>query len=456
MNAASEKKGAAWLFMQWATSKQVALAGAVGGKLVNPPRTSTWNDKAWLDYAAQPEFNNFVESFKATQDRAALAFTPRIGFGEAMNAWAVAIQKMVNVATTWRRPSDRWPTKSAPVFEDDGRQPAAALRHHDGEYHDGTSRFEAGDGRADRCVRRKREACRSVDGLSDRRVDWLSLAVIAPAVLILVGFLLLFFYGVWQSLTDLRLGRPAVGFVGPRQVCGARKEPGLLEQRAGDGHLCRLGGRAAGVARARHRQAVRLRRFPGAPAAADHPPAAGSPAHERRAHVDDDDEPQSGVLNSLFSLVGLGPYAWISGSGDVATLGRPHRRVDIHALLRAHHLRGPPGHNRRHSGEAARINGAKAWATFARIELPLVAPYILIAAVFQLIGSMNQFDIIFGTTQGGPGNSTAALSVQAYLTAFRNLPFGRGAALMVVNWLIVVVGAFLMVRAWQAVRRRVN
>ncbi|MBZ9605550.1 extracellular solute-binding protein [Phyllobacterium chamaecytisi] len=96
MNSASQKKGPAWLFIQWATSKQVALAGAVGGKLVNPPRASTWNDKAWLDYAAKPEFNNFVESFKTTQDRAALAFTPRVGFGEAMNAWAVAMQKMVN------------------------------------------------------------------------------------------------------------------------------------------------------------------------------------------------------------------------------------------------------------------------------------------------------------------------------------------------------------------------
>ncbi|WP_318913884.1 sugar ABC transporter substrate-binding protein [Shinella zoogloeoides] len=96
MNSASEKKGAAWLFIQWATSKKVALAGAVAGKLVNPPRASTWGDETWLNYASQPEFNNFVESFKATQEHAALAFTPRVGFGEAMNAWAVAMQKMVN------------------------------------------------------------------------------------------------------------------------------------------------------------------------------------------------------------------------------------------------------------------------------------------------------------------------------------------------------------------------
>ncbi|WP_292374854.1 extracellular solute-binding protein [Mesorhizobium sp.] len=105
MNAASEKKGTAWLFIPWATSKQVALKGALACQLVNPPRTSTWQDDTWTKYASQPEFNNFVDSFKKIQDHAALAFTPRVGFGEAMNAWAVAMQKMVNgddVETTLR------------------------------------------------------------------------------------------------------------------------------------------------------------------------------------------------------------------------------------------------------------------------------------------------------------------------------------------------------------------
>lgn len=86
----------------------------------------------------------------------------------------------------------------------------------------------------------------------------------------------------------------------------------------------------------------------------------------------------------------------------------------------------------------------------------MIAPYILIAAVFRLIESLNQFDIIFGTTQGGPGNSTSVLSVRAYITAFQNLAFGRGAALMVVNWIIVLAGAFLTVKLWRYVRQRVS
>ncbi|TJW48373.1 MAG: sugar ABC transporter permease, partial [Mesorhizobium sp.] len=165
--------------------------------------------------------------------------------------------------------------------------------------------------------------------------------------------------------------------------------------------------------------------------------------------------PQSGILNYLFSLVGLGPFAWIS---DPKTALFSVILIDVwtytpfFTLIIFAGLQGITDDIR----EAARINGAKAWALFVNIELPLIAPYILIAAVFRLIESFNQFDIIFGTTQGGPGNATSALSVQAYITAFQNLTFGRGAALMVVNWLIVLIGAFLTVKAWQAVRRRVN
>jgi len=98
MNGASKKKGAAWLFLQWVTSKEVNLRGAMSGKLVNSPRASTWNDKSWVNYASKPEFNNFVSTFKSVQDRSALQFTPRVGFGTAMNAWAVSMQKMVSGA----------------------------------------------------------------------------------------------------------------------------------------------------------------------------------------------------------------------------------------------------------------------------------------------------------------------------------------------------------------------
>mgnify|MGYP001169196342 FL=1 len=96
MPSASKKQGPAWYFMQWATSKKMVLDGAMMGKMVNPIRKSTWESADWKKYANQPEFNNYYDTFMEVQDRAALFFTPRYGFGEAMNAWSVAMQEMVN------------------------------------------------------------------------------------------------------------------------------------------------------------------------------------------------------------------------------------------------------------------------------------------------------------------------------------------------------------------------
>lgn len=286
-------------------------------------------------------------------------------------------------------------------------------------------------------------------------IDWFSLAIILPAVLILSGFLLLFVYGVYQSLTDLRLGRPIARFVGFANYAALGKSPDFWNNiRVTLSYaLCAVTLQAilglaiaklfaSGVVLANWLRPVIL-----LPLVL--PPMSVALMWTTMM------TPQTGILNYVFSLVGLGPFAWIS---DPKTALLSVIMIDVwtytpfFALIIFAGLQGITDDIR----EAARINGAKAWATFVNIELPLVAPYILIAAVFRLIESFNQFDIIFGTTQGGPGNATSALSVQAYITAFQNLTFGRGAALMVVNWLIVLIGAFMTVKAWQAVRRRVN
>lgn len=106
INSASENQGAAWYFMQWATSKELNVRGATDGKLVNPPRTSAWENQAWVDYANQPEFNNYYETFNTVQPKISLLFTPRYGFGIAMNAWAVAMQDMVEGADVEERLSE--------------------------------------------------------------------------------------------------------------------------------------------------------------------------------------------------------------------------------------------------------------------------------------------------------------------------------------------------------------
>lgn len=286
-------------------------------------------------------------------------------------------------------------------------------------------------------------------------LDWWSIAAVAPAIMILLGFLFLFFYGVFQSLTDLKFGRPLVHFIGLNNYAALIKSEDFWSSiraslvYAGSAVFAEA---AFGLALAKlFATEVFLARVmrPVILLPLVLPPM--SVALMWSTMMD----PQNGVMNYLLSLAGIGRFAWISDSSTAMfslVLIDVWTYTPFFVLIIFAGLQGINDEVR----EAARVNGAKGWATFLHIELPLIAPYILIAAVFRLIESLNQFDIIFGTTQGGPGNSTAVLSVRAYITAFQNLSFGRGAALMVVNWMIVLVGTFAMVKLWRFVRQRVS
>ncbi|RXG95250.1 carbohydrate ABC transporter permease [Bradyrhizobium zhanjiangense] len=294
-----------------------------------------------------------------------------------------------------------------------------------------------------------------VQSVEQHALDWWSLAAIAPAIIILLGFLFLFFYGVFQSLTDLKFGRPLVRFIGFTNYEVAIKTQDFWNSiRATMAYACSavLAEALFGLALAKlFASGVFLARLmrPVILLPLVLPPM--SVALMWTTMMD----PQNGILNYLLSLLGIGRFAWIS---DASTAMLSLVLIDIwtytpfFALIIFAGLQGINDEVR----EAARVNGAKGWATFLHIELPLIAPYILIAAIFRLIESLNQFDIIFGTTQGGPGDSTSVLSVRAYITAFQNLAFGRGAALMVVNWLIVLLGTLAMVKLWRSVRQRVS
>ena len=75
MNAASEKKGAAWQFIQWETSKDVQSKAAIGKALLTPSRNSVIQDPAVV--AALPKtFPEALSHILANPDTALLPFIP--------------------------------------------------------------------------------------------------------------------------------------------------------------------------------------------------------------------------------------------------------------------------------------------------------------------------------------------------------------------------------------------
>lgn len=81
--------------------------------------------------------------------------------------------------------------------------------------------------------------------------------------------------------------------------------------------------------------------------------------------------------------------------------------------------------------EAAAIDGATGWREFVYITLPLLGPTILTAAVLRSVDLLRFFDVIYITTQGGPGYASSTLNIYAYRKAFEFTDIGYAAALMI-------------------------
>jgi len=83
----SEHKGASWLFIQWATSKKIALEGQLAG--IPSARASAWNDPEFKKADPSPEW---TEASKKSYELASPIWNPPvINVGEARDAAGSAI-----------------------------------------------------------------------------------------------------------------------------------------------------------------------------------------------------------------------------------------------------------------------------------------------------------------------------------------------------------------------------
>jgi multiple sugar transport system permease protein len=100
--------------------------------------------------------------------------------------------------------------------------------------------------------------------------------------------------------------------------------------------------------------------------------------------------------------------------------------------------------------EAARIDGAGVWKRFRYVTFPMLSPATLVASVTAFIGAFEIFTWPLVVTSGGPGNATTTIMLYIYEVSFRNFQLGYGAALSLVNLLILV--AFVSLMLWLARR----
>jgi multiple sugar transport system permease protein len=89
--------------------------------------------------------------------------------------------------------------------------------------------------------------------------------------------------------------------------------------------------------------------------------------------------------------------------------------------------------------EAAEVDGASKWQQFVEITLPMLRPAIVVALIFRTITAIQNFDIPYAMTGGGPGDATTTLAMFIHRTTIDFLDFGQGSAMAV---MMFVVSAF--------------
>ncbi|MBI1736019.1 MAG: sugar ABC transporter permease [Candidatus Rokubacteria bacterium] len=96
--------------------------------------------------------------------------------------------------------------------------------------------------------------------------------------------------------------------------------------------------------------------------------------------------------------------------------------------------------------EAAAVDGAGTWRRFWYVTLPGLKHIIIITVLLSFIWTINDFNIIYVMTRGGPGTATQVFATYSYDIAFSQLRWGRGVTVSIFAVPLLIVGIALVSR----------
>jgi multiple sugar transport system permease protein len=163
-------------------------------------------------------------------------------------------------------------------------------------------------------------------------------------------------------------------------------------------------------------------------------------------------DPSLGAANWLLSVVGLPPSNWLASPQlvvPVMALLDTWQWTPFVALLVLGGLQTMPDG----VAEAAAIDGARGFGMLRYITLPLLMPTLFIATVLRSVDLLRFFDLIYITTQGGPGTASQTLNVYAFRRGLEFFDMGYASALMitlaaVVFGVVLALSQFRKVAQW--------
>ncbi|MCY4021302.1 MAG: sugar ABC transporter permease [Chloroflexi bacterium] len=102
--------------------------------------------------------------------------------------------------------------------------------------------------------------------------------------------------------------------------------------------------------------------------------------------------------------------------------------------------------------EAARVDGASRWQSFAHLTLPMMLPLILTTLILRFMDVLRLFDVIFVMFSGGPGTATTTLPLYVYRTTLVQRDVGRGSAASVMLIIIIVALTVILIKLRERIK----
>jgi raffinose/stachyose/melibiose transport system permease protein len=96
--------------------------------------------------------------------------------------------------------------------------------------------------------------------------------------------------------------------------------------------------------------------------------------------------------------------------------------------------------------DAARVDGAGPVREFFAVTLPGLRNEIVVALTLTVIFALRNFDLIWVSTGGGPGNATTVPSILLYEFGFQARRLGTGAAIAILMTILILAVTVVIIR----------
>jgi len=101
--------------------------------------------------------------------------------------------------------------------------------------------------------------------------------------------------------------------------------------------------------------------------------------------------------------------------------------------------------------DAAKVDGASFMQRFSKVIVPMIAPILFIGTAFDTVFTLSDLSIVYLLTNGGPDGATEILPTLAYNVGIRAGALGRGAAISLFLFPLLLPGMIVLLRT---LRRR--